>query len=86
MFDPFCSEIRDSYIRMTFRYSPETERKTGGAIGEIRSGKSVGETVGKILQAIRENPKITREGLSEITGLSIRGVEWNIAKLKKRAY
>ena len=46
-----------------------------------RKGKKT-ETVVKILQAIKEEPKITRERLSELTGLSIRGVEWNLAKLK----
>ncbi len=36
----------------------------------------------KILEAIKENPTITREELSQIADLSIRGVEWNLAKLK----
>jgi len=44
---------------------------------------TVGKTVGKILKAIKNNPKITREDLSKETGLSIRGVEWNLAKLKE---
>ena len=74
-------EIRDSYIRITFLYegAAETPEKSS----EKAVGETVGETVGEILQAIRENPKITREGLCKITGLSIRGVEWNLAKLKK---
>ena len=45
-------------------------------------GKTVGITVGIILHAIKNNSKITRDELSIITGLSIRGVEWNLAKLK----
>ena len=45
-------------------------------------GKTVGKTVGIILHAIKNNSKITRDELSIITGLSIRGVEWNLAKLK----
>jgi ATP-dependent DNA helicase RecG len=44
---------------------------------------TVGKTVGKILEAIRDNPSITREELSQVTDLSIRGVEWNLARLKK---
>ena len=44
---------------------------------------TVRETVGKILEAIRDNPTITREELSQVTDLSIRGVEWNLARLKK---
>ncbi|MBD3361430.1 winged helix-turn-helix transcriptional regulator [Candidatus Woesearchaeota archaeon] len=46
--------------------------------------KTVGKTVGKILDLIRQNPKITREELSEKTGLSVRGIEWNLKNLKKK--
>ena len=46
--------------------------------------KTVVKTVVKILALIEENPKITREELSEKTGLTIRGVEWNLAKLKQK--
>jgi len=43
----------------------------------------VGKTVGKILHAIKNNSQITRDDLSKITGLSIRGIEWNLAELKE---
>lgn len=43
----------------------------------------MGETVGEILRLIRANPQITRGELSKLTGLSIRGVEWNLVKMKK---
>ena len=46
--------------------------------------KTVGKTVGKILALIEENPKITREELSVKIGLTIRGIEWNLAMLKKK--
>lgn len=36
----------------------------------------------KILEAIKIDPGITYEELSKATGLSTRGVEWNISKLK----
>jgi predicted transcriptional regulator len=36
----------------------------------------------KILEAIKIDPGITYEELSKATGLSTRGVEWNITKLK----
>ena len=45
-------------------------------------GETVGKTVGKILDLIRKNPKITREELSKKIGLSVRGIEWNLSKLK----
>ena len=40
--------------------------------------------MGKILEEIRKNPKVTRKELSDLTGLSIRGIEWNLDKLKKQ--
>lgn len=46
--------------------------------------KTVEKTVGKILVLIKENPKITREELSAKTGLTIRGIEWNLARLKEK--
>jgi ATP-dependent DNA helicase RecG len=46
-------------------------------------GETVGETVGEILRILQANPKITRKGLSERLQLSIRGVEWNLAKMKR---
>ena len=46
-------------------------------------GKTVGKTVGKILDAIRDNPKVTQSQLAKITGLTVRGVEWNMKKLQE---
>jgi len=43
----------------------------------------VGKNIRKILKAIKDDPTITREELSRITELSIRGVEWNLTRLKK---
>ncbi len=50
---------------------------------ELTVEKTVGKTVEKILRALEENPKITILQLTKISGLSRRGVEWNLAKLKK---
>ncbi|WP_407355490.1 ATP-binding protein [Methanolobus sp. WCC5] len=49
---------------------------------EIELGDGSEKSSEKILEAIKENPAITREELSQITDLSIRGVEWNLSKLK----
>ncbi len=35
----------------------------------------------KILDAIKNNPKITQ---NELAGLTRRGIEWNLAKLKEK--
>ena len=44
--------------------------------------KSVGKSVGKILKLLGEFPEITRESLAAEVGLSVRGVEKNLAQLK----
>ena len=45
--------------------------------------KTVEKTVEKILELIEANPKITQKELMEKTGLTRRGVEWNLSKLKE---
>ena len=44
---------------------------------------SVEKTVEKIVEAIKVNPFITQKELVKITGLSHRGVEWNLQQLRK---
>lgn len=46
--------------------------------------KTMEKTVEKILSLVKENPQITQTELSTLTGLSRRGVEWNIQQLKKK--
>ena len=36
----------------------------------------------KILVAIAENPKVSQKQLSELLGISRRGIEWNMKKLQ----
>ena len=38
----------------------------------------------KIIKLINQNSKITIKELEEASGLSRRGIEWNIAKLKEQ--
>ncbi len=38
----------------------------------------------KILNAIKNNSKITQNELIEVTGLTGRGVEWNLVKPKEK--
>lgn len=65
-------EIADTFITTFKREGAEKDKET------------VGKTVGKILALISENPKITRDELSAKTGLTIRGIEWNLEKLKQK--
>ena len=50
----------------------------------IESQETVEKTVEKLLTAIKNNPDITQKELSIITGLTRRGVEWNLANLKEK--
>ena len=49
---------------------PETREKTGEKTRE------------KIIKLIRENQRITTKELAEKTGLTAKGVEWNLKSLK----
>jgi ATP-dependent DNA helicase RecG len=52
--------------------------------GEDSGEKTVEKTVEKILRLIIEKPNITQKEILSKTGLSRRGVEWNISRLKER--
>jgi Fic family protein len=58
------------------------EAKDDEKSGQKTVEKTVEKTAEKILNALQDNPKITQAELKKITGLSRRGVEWNIQKLK----
>lgn len=63
----------------------ETVKKNGEEEIKSNCGENCGENTSaeeKILDAIKENAKITQKQLAAVTGLSLRGVEWNMAKLK----
>ncbi|MCX9083056.1 MAG: DUF977 family protein [Candidatus Methanoperedens sp.] len=42
------------------------------------------ETGEKIINLIKENPKITTKELADKTGLSVKSIEWNIKELKDK--
>jgi predicted HTH transcriptional regulator len=78
-------EIRDSYIRITFRFAPETSSDAGGKTTEETSGKrreSVGKTSGKILNACLVKDSITIPELAVMIGVTERSIERNIQKLQ----
>jgi len=57
------------------------QETVGKTVGKT-VGETVGKTVGEILKLIEVNPKITRDELAKKTGLSVRGIEWNLKKMK----
>ena len=73
---PACkTKLKKIGSELTKKMPPKSSGKS--------SGKTVVKTVVKILEAIRSNPHVTSKELSSITGLSVRGIEWNLDKLKK---
>ena len=40
-------------------------------------------TSSRVIWALKENPKLTREELAVLLNVSLRGVEWQVAKLQK---
>ena len=66
---------------------PEPIFKTEGFFTVVLNRKTVEETVEEtveiILYAMKENPKVTTKELQERTGLTRRGIEYHIDKLKK---
>jgi predicted HTH transcriptional regulator len=51
-------------------------------IGPIGSGATTNKTREKILRAIMVAPGINTVELAAVTGLTTKGVEWNLKKLK----
>jgi len=61
-----------------------TFRRKGVPAPVVQKGGE--KTVEKILELIKKTPKITQSDLVEKTGLTRRGIEWNIKKLKELKY
>ncbi len=61
-----------------FSYKQELGEKVG------KNEKTSGKSSRKIIELMKNNPNITIEQIIEKTGLTRRGVEWNIDSLKKK--
>ncbi len=71
-------EFKENIQNDSLKTMEETVEKTTPKTRE----KTRGKTREKIIRLISKNPYITTEELSEKTGLTIKGIEWNIKKLK----
>jgi len=67
-----CFKFSDNYIRMSFPREQIIEEQT--------EGKTTND---KIVELLQNNPMMTREVLAEILQLSVRGVEYQLKKLKE---
>jgi ATP-dependent DNA helicase RecG len=82
-------EIRDSYIRITFHYQPETAGKAGGAIGGVIGGV-IGGAIGlserqkDILGLIHADSKITYRQLAQMLEINDSAVIKHIKTLKEK--
>jgi len=65
----------DNFFTATFR-RPKTVEKT--------REKARVKTREKVIDLIKNNPKITTAELAEILEITVKGVEWNLAKLKEK--
>jgi len=73
------------YIRFNTMFTLEFPRPTFEKDSEARKqtrAKTRVKTRVKILQLIAENPEITKAQLAEAVGISPKGVEWQITRLK----
>ena len=78
-------EIRKGQFAVVFprpvRDGDDVELKNlHGSVSE----KTVEKTVEKILEIIKKNPAVTQSYLAQETGLTRRGVEWNLKQLKQK--
>ena len=60
-----------------------THEELGKLAGETTTQKTREKTREKIIQLIKLNNKITTEEIANKFGLTIKGIEWNLAKLKE---
>ena len=70
-----CDRSGDAWIFVEFMLKALRD-----ALVEVKRG--VGKGVVKILDLLKQYPDITRERLAREVGLSVRGVERNLAQLK----
>ena len=80
-------EYEQSGLWMTFPFAPEIVALTGGEGVEKSREKTRDETREKtrekILRIIRGNPQVTSDELAQACGITRKGVEWQINKLKR---
>ena len=72
-------EFNENYFYVTFKQSHEYLRFAGKGVRETTQ-----KTTQKILEAIKENPRITKRELASVIGISENGIKFHINCLKKK--
>jgi ATP-dependent DNA helicase RecG len=83
---PPLFEEREGWVVVTFRatIAPAGVGETGSENDREKTREKAGEkTREKLLRAIKANPTTTMAELARATGLSPKGVEWNIRSMKE---
>ncbi len=85
--EPVYEEAGASFVTVFYNPKPEEgslrgSEKTVEKAVEKTVEKAVEKTVEKIITIIKANPQITQKELIDKTGLTRRGIEWNLKKLK----
>lgn len=82
-----CPKVNIRFNTMfTLEFPRPTYIKTNGTPEQPREKtreKTRGGTRGKVLNLIAENPQITTAQLADAIGITPKGIEWQIARLKK---
>ena len=78
----FETDTDRTYFLTTLKVHPQARAAALKKSLKTTVEKTVEITVEKILAFIQEDPAITQKGLMAKTGLTRRGIEWNLKKLK----
>ena len=70
-------------VRVTFQRKSATENTTGIATTEKNVENNVEKSVEKVWRLMKQDPYITTKQIADAIGLSTRGIEENIKKLKR---
>jgi len=78
----------DGFFRAVFYRSPEYSLKGSGKVVERlptqkTTQKPTQKTTQKIMDAIRQNPEVTRDELATITGITSDGVKYHLQRMQK---
>jgi len=78
----FVGEFGGFSVTFTKGNMAEQDEDKGDNIREENRVKTREKTRGKILRLMKERPEITIEELAKLVDISIKGVEWQVKKLK----
>lgn len=79
-------DIQDDYINVVIPFNTEVMDNHRNVSSESESNDAISEKEQKIVLAILENPKVTFDGLSSVTGIPKRTLSRLIGSLQERGY